>query len=316
MLSRTSMFKPDTPKIDLLLKNRELQILYTVGLYKYMTATLCSAINRNLVGTPLVHALEGARRKGKIRTINPPTGRPAIAEIMKKLFHYGYLDRPPIQKQMRWAGGSHEMIYALTEKGRRALEDVKPTSTDHFVQHRRKYQMAHILHELMIARFRATISLAIQNHSPFQMSFWRVGNDLRLELSQNGTNQMLIPDGFFAIRNGDQEEHFFVEADRSTMPLTRPEKSRGTSWDRKIAKYEEYHRSGIHKREFQTAGFRVLTITPSEKRRDNIREIASQSQLRSAFYIASEDHFDPHNPQSVLEGIWVTGKQEQQRALI
>ena len=77
---------------------------------------------------------------------------------------------------------------------------------------------------------------------------------------------VVIPDGFFTIKHKGRNYHFFLEADRSTMTSKR--------YLRKLRAYWLFWKTGGLQRKFSIPRFRVLTLTTSEKRKDNLRALA------------------------------------------
>jgi hypothetical protein len=294
------LFKPKWPTHTLALKERHYLILEAVGNYKYLTNELGAALLMRLVQPPKV--------KGK------PTGE-VIRRAMTELFNYGYLARPMIQVQFRQAQrGSHKMVYTLTPKGKAALELQDPNASQFFVAPSRRATTPAMLHTLMIARFRATLAALTHNHPDhYQISQWQQGQHLKSTVTVEGRKTPVVPDGFMTIKllsqpTGKQQTHFFLEADRSTMPLKR--------FKRKLLAYQTYHETSEHTRQHKIKGFRVLTITLSPERRDNLRNLAAGLGMASAFYFACEKDFDPFKPETILKPIWVTGKHKDPQALL
>jgi hypothetical protein len=86
----------------------------------------------------------------------------------------------------------------------------------------------------------------------------------------SGTKLGVIPDRVFALEFADQNGktnriHFFLEADRGTMPVTRRHLSQ-TSFLRKLLAYEATWSQSIHRTKFGINRFRVLTVTTSPAR--------------------------------------------------
>ena len=131
----------------------------------------------------------------------------------------------------------------------------------------------YISHALMIFQFRAVITLALEKEkSEAKIVRFRQGVDLKNDLKFRGETPELVPDGFFTIEQDDGRWHFFLEADRSTMILDR--------FLGKLKIYWEWWREEKYKERLDVSRFRVLTITISKERKENLRRIAKNADPR------------------------------------
>ncbi len=88
----------------------------------------------------------------------------------------------------------------------------------------------------------------------------------------------VIPDRLFSVALTDQTRHnFALELDRSTMPITTKRKTDRSSYAQKIAGYFHSWREKKHTDTWGFQNFRILTITPSEKRIENM--LAAQRSI-------------------------------------
>lgn len=299
----TKLFTPNAPRVPLRLTDRHYYILNAVGTNKYLTGSLCAALLMPLVNPPQVHG--------------EPTGQ-VIKRLMAELFNHGYLNRPKAQVLLRnQEQGSHEMIYTLATKGKEALELKDPTASDELLTHHRDATIPAMLHTLMIARFRVTLTRGLATTRQGKLTQWQAGKHLKATVTitdeRGYTRAPVVPDGFFTFTltdaaEGKNKSHGFLEADRSTMPLKR--------FKRKLQAYAAYHQTQGHTKQHDIKGFRVFTITPSAQRRDHLRELAATLPLAAVFWFASEKDFDPMSPDSILGPIWVTGKHSEALALL
>jgi len=294
------LFKAPAAKIPLTLTDRHYLILHTVGTYKFITSQLTAALLIENVHDPVVRG----NKTGEV-----------LKRAMTDLFRHGYLARPPVQVLFRqMTQGSHELIYTLTPKGRAALTDKYPNLSQTLIDPSRDVQIPAMLHTLMIARYRVTLTKALHQTQPqLQLKAWQQGKHLKSLVTVQGRRTPVIPDAFFTITNlarptGANTAPFFLEADRSTMSLTR--------FKRKLQAYAIYKATGSHTTQHGIQGFRVLTITPSKERRDNLRQLAATLPLAGAFWFAHEQDFDPWHPETILQPIWVTGKHPEPRELL
>ena len=82
------------------------------------------------------------------------------------------------------------------------------------------------------------------------------------------------PDALFGLHYLDRPEgrnraYFFLEANRATMPIQRAN-VRQTSFFRKMTAYYETWKQGIHTSVYGIKNFRVLTVTSSPERVENL----------------------------------------------
>ena len=138
---------------------------------------------------------------------------------------------------------------------------------------------------------------------------WSVKADGNLKLG-------LVPDQVFALEATDQpagrnRAFFFLEADRATMPVMR-QNVHQTSFYRKLLAYEATWRQGIHRSRFGFHRFRVLTVTSSPKRVENL--VAACQSLQGAqglFLFADQRALSQENP---LNYLWRSPREEQNQA--
>jgi hypothetical protein len=78
----------------------------------------------------------------------------------------------------------------------------------------------------------------------------------------------------------------------------------------KLAGYWHWYRQGGHTRKHDIRAFRVLTITRSQERMQNLLKIAKQVDDQKAgspmFCFTSETRYSPERPHSIFEAIWET----------
>ncbi|MFQ5998789.1 MAG: hypothetical protein ACE5KO_05735, partial [Candidatus Bathyarchaeia archaeon] len=67
---------------------------------------------------------------------------------------------------------------------------------------------------------------------------------------------------------------------------------------------------GGHQQKFGISRFRVLTLCTSERRKENLRELAKYADDRkqgsAMFMFASEQSFSIDDPETILKPIWQT----------
>ncbi len=248
-----------------------------------------------------------------------------ILRRLQRLYHHGYLERPRAQIDYYHCGGSRRMVYGLGSKGAVLLKhEPKPAfherdwgsknraATRLFLEHAllvsdvmvalemgcRKSGRVHLLH---------ADALTVPAHSPREPFQWNVNVSGRMKLG-------LIPDRVFAIESisGDRS-FYFLEADRSTMPVMRRGLSQ-SSFNRKLLAYEATWTQGIHRSQLGFHRFRVLTVTTSAERVKSLVEACSRLKRGQGLFLFT-DHAAFVNQDNVLEHSWRSGRAGQLETL-
>jgi hypothetical protein len=207
---------------------------------------------------------------------------------LARLFHAGYLDRPPAQfERYRDGGGSDALVYALGNRGVRLLAEQGVDAAD--VDWKRKNDAAgrqFILHTLAISDVRVALQRAIQQRPGLELLSDSVLLQRAPEETQRRERPWLLrprvhyrdaarevsvePDHVFAI--GYPERHFrafLVECDRGTMPVDRANLLQ-SSLKRKILAYAAARLQVLHERQLGWKAFRVLVVTTNPQRVETI----------------------------------------------
>src|ERR1039458_1927326 len=208
---------------------------------------------------------------------------------LKLLYHHGYLERPRAQIQYYERGGSKSIAYGLGNKGGALLKQELGIAVhpDSWGEKNHVIGRVYLEHALLVSDVMVAIELACRKrdgirllyedqltlHSERQPFQWRVKR-------QDGIKLGVIPDRVFALEYPDQNGqpqrvHFFLEADRGTMPVVRSGLTQ-TSFYRKLLAYEATWTQKIHQRHLGIHRFRVLTVTTIAARVKSLLEACSQ----------------------------------------
>jgi hypothetical protein len=231
------------PKSELVLTNRDLAIL-------------CDLHDRRFMNTRQFQKLYGAN----------------VDDRLKRLFLHGYIDRPKAQRvhRLREGGGSHPLIYALTNRGARAITikllrlDAAKRNWDELNRELSELS-SRIPHELGIAdayvAFRlGCIDRAFDLVQGFELAPGKQGRALEVP----GEEKLLYPDLIFDVvpqAAPDKESLFFLEWHTGSEPNTR---YRSPELEHLTGKYEgylAYARAKKSREQFGVSNFRVLTVT-------------------------------------------------------
>lgn len=228
-----------------------------------------------------------------------------LMERLSRLYHHGYLDRPVSQSSARLT--SAHMVYSL---GRKGAEQLSKGAEEREGIYRRVKEVERTLplmaHALMISQFRVCLTLAVKAHST-KLTRFTQGYDLKEMLRDvHGENPALVPDAFFTLEDKDDVINFFLEADRGTMTAER--------FVNKLKTYWSWRSDERLKNKLRLARFRVLTIAPSERRSDSLRNAGKGGDPRGEgslmFLFAPETRYGLSEPKRVLERIWKSPKDD------
>jgi DNA-binding Lrp family transcriptional regulator len=237
---------------------------------------------------------------------------------LKLLYHHGYLERPRAQIQYYERGGSKSIAYGLGNKGGALLKQELGITVDRISWSEKNHVIGRVNleHALLVADVMVAIELACRKrdgikllyedqlalHSERQPFQWRVKTPGGIKLG-------VIPDQVFALEYADQNAqpqrvHFFLEADRGTMPVVRSGLTQ-TSFYRKLLAYEATWTQKIHQRHFGIHRFRVLTVTTITARVKSLLEACSQLKRGHGLFLFADRTVlekDPFSP------VWQCGK--------
>jgi hypothetical protein len=237
-----------------------------------------------------------------IAAADPATSEQKITRRLQLLFHGDYLSRPKVQVDSYRAGaGSRPMVYILGNKGIDLLAakyGFRRSSAD-WTTKARTATRGTIDHALEVTDFMVALALACSRHGGRAvMYFDEIMQELApAEMRKNpkpyhwpvsvrpvpgrwqgreAKTHYAIPDKIFGIRNlelpeGQNRKFFFLEADRGTMPVVRPDPGLDkSSLLRKLVLYGFTHLDGLHRQHYGLPHFRVLTVVPTRQRINTI----------------------------------------------
>ena len=220
-----------------------------------------------------------------------------ITTRLKALFEHGYLDRPECQYDTyRPGGGSSYIAYALADRGARFLSETeadrvrstrlacRPVCWTH---KNKSVGRPFLEHALAIADFAVGLKQSVAQNNSVELI---EGNELVARLPDetraakkpyrlnvpviHGGTRMPIgvePDYAFSlhIKRAKRKAFFLVEIDRGTMPVERFDLKQ-TSILRKLLAYQTLWKSNVHNSHFGWRNFRVLFVTTSAERAENM----------------------------------------------
>ncbi len=259
-----------------------------------------------------------------------PGSADKILRRLNGLFHAGYIDRPRAQIDYYSRTGSSPMVYALSDRGARLLnERYGAAFPDSDWQHKnRSVGRPFIEHTIAIAdthsaltvgcRLRPEIELIDAKAliaalpkpplSPDHAFLWKT------EVRRNGQLEPVSvnPDYVFALRSPIISRRcYLVEVDRGSMPVERATFKR-TSIVRKFAGYIEGYSAKLHERQFGWKACRILFITNTPERVEHMRaalaNLTRATNIRQLFYFTHSDALNG----GILSLRWIDGNGQPQ----
>lgn len=218
-----------------------------------------------------------------------------VLRRLRLLFHHGHLDRPKVQLDYFHRVGSRPLVYGLTPKGARVLDQAGTTRVRPDNRNLKRLHLEHTLltADVMVAfesacRGSAEVRLIAEDELPKDEPgpfHWTA------TVRHGGATRRvgLVPDRVFALEERGERIHCFLEADRGTMPVTRRSLALSSVF-RKLLAYEATWTQGIHRTRFGFHRFRVLTVTQSPERAEHLRAAAQElARGRGLFLFTHRD---------------------------
>ena len=289
---------------------RDIEILKQVNRHRFLTSEHITAL------------VEGSKQP--------------IIRRLHLLYHSGYLDRPKEQIKPSFYG-SKPIVYALGNKGADLLSEIlnQPRLKVDWTTKNKQATNAFLEHTLMVANFMVCLDLACrqvqgariiwpeeilkrmprkQNKkgSPFS---WAV--DVKREVAGR-TREFkigILPDLVFGLHftQDGTAAYFFLEADRSTMPIIRAGFAK-SSFLKKLVAYWHSKQAGFMEEIFGFKAPRVLTLTVSQERIKNMiaanKEVDPRGKGMRMFYFSEASAFSLEEPAKVFKKVWQNGREE------
>lgn len=222
---------------------------------------------------------------------------------LAKLVHHGMLSvtRLPQQKH----------IYSIGHAGLPMLVEHGIVSGSAATQRLRASELKELFlkHEMLIVDHHVLLVLAGKT-GELGLVQWKEGRELFDSViirEPGGVSKLPVrPDAFFTMEDRRRDEganlfSFFLEIDRSTMAHK--------TFKDKILAYWHYREQGLHAKRWGIKGFRILTVTLTQARASNLRDLAASilpDRARKHFLFTSADNYALREPEHLLGAIWLT----------
>jgi hypothetical protein len=227
--------------------------------------------------------------------------RQQLLRRLQRLYHHGYLERPRAQIDYYHQGGSRSIVYGLGHTGAALLKRELNLPFHRLDWSAKNQQVKRLFleHALLTADVMVAFELTCRQHegvrliSADELSLptetrqqrepfhWQVVARHQLKLG-------VQPDRIFALEFPDHTRaYFFLEADRATMPVIRPNFEQ-SSFYRKLLAYEATWTQNIHRTRFGFNRFRVLTVTTSTERVKHLIEACRQLERGQGLFLFTD----------------------------
>jgi DNA-binding transcriptional ArsR family regulator len=264
---------------------------------------------------------------GQLAALDGGSGQ-NVSRALLVLWEHGFVERllGQLESRLRYKG-SFPLIYGLTRPGawllrnhgfdvrRRLLyeTDKQRNAGWRFIEHR--VDITEFMVRLELAcRDRQDVKLLtrkdILEDAPKTQRDRRVRLSAKVQIDGALKEHSVDPDELFGLRFAQtgQESYFMFERDRGEMPVTRYKSKEQTYYAKKMLIYHEANRKGVHSRDLGIPNFRVLTVTTTAGRVEQM--MAAQKEITNGkgsnvFLFTDEATFVASNP---LDIEWVSGK--------
>lgn len=167
-------------------------------------------------------------------------------------------------------------------------------------------------HTLAINTVRVAVSKACRL-AGFTLVKWLGENELKadydyvsIRVGERLQSVSVIPDSYFVLETPMGLTHVCLELDRGKMTVER--------FKKKILAYQVYYASGDYSRRYGTKSLRVLTVTLSPKRLENLRKTSEAAGAKQRFWFSTLDLI---TPEAVLtSSIWQVATNSELQPLI
>jgi hypothetical protein len=306
------------------LTDRDREVLKLLYEYRFLTAEMIDNLLPPPLLTPRQEAVVRRLRIAQESKLSdggglerPQAGaRRVILHRLMVLYHNGYIQRIKLSD-------NEPIAYALGNKGADVLtlyQGIDRQKIDWTSKNREAGEF-YVRHGLMVSCFRHALAFALRDAPDIRLDFWQPGGAFKVSVqypeaihTREGTRTQMvkgtvIPDGYFALRKGEALSYFCLEADRSKMT--------NHKYFEKLKSYHHFWKNEIDGKAHPSGmqAFRVLTLTLSEARKENLRRTAQDVGGSNMFWFACERAWR-EKPQDLLSAIWQTPKDDTLKSML
>ena len=220
-----------------------------------------------------------------------------------KLVNGGFLTTIKLPQQKHIYGFGKASLPILVEQG---IADEQLLSTRLRTS---ELKPLFLKHEMLVVDIHVMLSLASSANSVRLVS-WQEGRGLFDFVTVADHNELrklpIGPDAFFTLEDSRRPEganraNFFLEADRSSETHTR--------FRDKIRAYWHYLEQGLHAKKFGIKSFRILTVTLTDARAENLCRLAESmlpDRAKKHYLLTSLKKFSLENPAPIFDEVYLS----------
>lgn len=196
--------------------------------------------------------------------------------------------------------GKSPAVYSIGKQGYQLLSKVLEQDKRNLVFKKKanKVEFLFLEHNLGIAEFRVCLELALRNNPEIDLLFWRrESKELNDRVLDPRKRKYLpvTPDAFFGLQTNLGRSYFFLEVDMATQEHRRI--------TRKIIAYREYWKKGLYGQKYGFNSFRVLFVTTTERRLNNLLKTAEKTGAKNMFLFATQSDITEGR---IFDSIWMS----------
>lgn len=205
---------------------------------------------------------------------------------LQRLYQHGFLERR--WRPVEFGQGTGQALYLL---GRRAIELLaqRTIGVERLTRQRgssRTLRSPFLQHTLAVNDVRVAFSICVQ-HEGYGIEKWVTEDGLKgaseyiySDTASGASHQgAIIADAYFVMHLGNRRAHFLLEVDRATETSRR--------WVRRVGAYLAYTASGEYTRRFGTTSLRILVVTTTLQRLENLKRATEQAGASSLFWFTT-----------------------------
>ena len=222
------------------------------------------------------------------------------------LYHHGYLERQFLLVHTGFM--TSPTVYLLDKRGEELLRVEFGLDEVHWKSSHNQVSYDFLEHALAINDFRIAVTLAARQPG-YELLDWHSEAEIKQDYDRvniqmtrgRNRNVAVVPDSYFALSTPYGSTHFLLELDRGTMTTKR--------FRTKVEAYMAYYRSGGYEKRYGARSLRMLTVTLSQRRLENLKAVTEEAGGTRWFWFGVLSELTPN---AVFgESVWqVAGQQE------
>src|SRR5216683_1562587 len=202
------------------------------------------------------------------------TGRNIVSlrRRLRNLTERSYLERLtlPLEREAPIGSPPDAFVYQLAARGVVKAKEFGFADDDY--RYTREKSNLFLVHDLLITKIHLMLELATCG-TAHELIAWEQRRSVLLDWAENRSGRLSVnPDALFGLKDPEKPEgqnttYFFLEIVRSRESDYERQQS---YFMRKMEAFVAYHRQGKHTARYGISNFRVITVTPTKQRAQNL----------------------------------------------